>query len=262
VKAQVCDFSRSFYVWEVDAASKPSPTVSHKPPFTVNRVRVPLECLCTIAESDGTLQEYVLGAACKSERVNVPRDMWTEPNADFHPVASATRYLRIKSWDRCGKGVLRFPPSLGTQPERQTGPASEAFTVHRIEIRRRPARALRTTKEIIAAVNDGRPLVAQSEYDLEDGRRVTLEYPIKTINVSERDGYYQVDTGPVLVPTANGRVDDPIETLRLAYVAHNAPDWCEFIVNVPTPLTPGIAVNHYSRPLGVAASNTLLELTV
>ena len=52
-----------------------------------------------------------------------------------------------------------------------------------------------------------------------------------------------------------------IANLRLAYVAHNAPDWAEFLVNVPTPLTEEIAVHHYSKPQRVKAKNTMLDVS-
>ena len=239
----VCDFSRSYHVWRIDLASRPMVTVSQKQPFTINQVRVPLECRCTL---DGT--EFVLGTACKTEKVNVERDIWMVPNADFHPIASETEYLRIKSWDCCDKGIMLDPPSRGPQPERGTGKAEEAFVFQRIEVRTVEARELTTTDEIVEAAMGSSPLVAQTEFRIDGGTEVVLEYPVKTINFSDKDGFYQVDTGPVLFPKTSG-----IDGLHLAYIAHNAPGWAEFLVNEPTPLTGEISVNHYSRPVRVDA---------
>ena len=52
-----------------------------------------------------------------------------------------------------------------------------------------------------------------------------------------------------------------IETLRKAFIAHNSPDWAELIVNVPTPLTEDISVNHYSKTVRLeGVQNRMIEL--
>jgi len=86
--------------------------------------------------------------------------------------------------------------------------------------------------------------VARTEYEAA-GYQVALEYPVKVVNFSERERYYQVDTGPVLLPdfAAAGSL---IERLQSAYVAHNCPEWAEFIVCAPTALTDDLKVHHYS----------------
>jgi hypothetical protein len=248
----VCDFSRSYYIWQVNLESRPLVTVSERQPFTLNYVRVPLECRCHLRfPGEDRDTQYVLGAACKTERVNVKRDVWMMPNADYQPVASETEYLRIKSWDRCDKGVLLDPPARGPQLERQVGRAEDAYDFQRVDLRAGNARELRSTGEIIETALGGDPLTSRTEYETDEGVRVRIEYPVKAINVSEKDGYYHVDTGPVLFYDASIGHERPIGNLRLAYVAHNAPDWAEFIVNVPTPLNDEISVNHYARPVRV-----------
>lgn len=246
----VCDFSRSYHIWRVDIESRPLVTVSEKQPFSVNHVRTPLECRCHL---NGT--EYVLGAACKTEKVNVERDIWMIPNADFHPVGSETEYLRIKSWDRCDKGVMLDPPSRGEAPERRWGKAADAYDLQYNEIRLTEARELTTTEGIVTAGLGTNPMVARTEFTIDDGTEVVLEYPVKSINVSDKDNFYQVDTGPVLFPRTGG-----IEGLFLAYIGHNASDWAEFLVNEPTPLTDEISVNHYSRPVRVDVRNRMYEI--
>jgi hypothetical protein len=247
----VCDFSRSYYVWQINLESRPLVTVSQKQPFRINYVRAPLECRCYL---DGT--EYVLGTECKTEKVNVQRDIWMAPNAGYYPIASGAEYLRIKHWDRCDKGVMLDPPSRGPQPERGIGKADDAFDFHRIDVQTAQAHQLTTSEAIVEAAMGNSPLVAHTEFTIDDGTNVLLEYPVKSINVSNRDGYYQVDTGPVLFPKNGG-----IDGLQLAFVAHNAPDWAEFLVNEPTALTNGISVHHYSNPVRVDARNRMFAIT-
>ena len=176
-------------------------------------------------------------------------------------VASSDEFLVIKSWDRNHRGVMLSPPSLGEQPERQAGKCADAFTELRIDLRESPGRLLETTEEIVAAVLADRPLVSQTEFSTPDGARVFLEYPVKVINASERELFYQVDTGPVLAPDA-AAFDGAhcISALRLAFIAHNTLGCTELLLNVPTPIGPGLSVNHYSRVLKVVATNRMIAV--
>lgn len=89
----------------------------------------------------GKSTQYVLGAACKAERVNVERDIWIDPNADYNPIASDEFYMRIKSWDRCEKRVMYYPPSRGVQPERQPGRVSDAYERQLTQIKNAPGKS-------------------------------------------------------------------------------------------------------------------------
>ena len=257
---QVCDFSRSYLTFCIDLRVKPPITVSQLPPFASNTVRIQLDCRCTVTDNVGGSTEYVLGVPCKSEQVNVNENIWHQPNADFCVITSKDRFLLIKSWDKHDKGVRLYPPSLGVQPERQIGNVEDAWTRFSIDPHTTNGRPLSSNDEIIEATLAGRPLVAQTEFHTEDGLRVQLEYPVKTINVGELDRFYQIDTGAVLFPDTSTGGEDLIERIRLAYVAHNCPDWAEFIVNIPTAVSDDVKVNHYSKSQRVDAINTMFEV--
>ena len=80
----VCDFSRSFLTFRLDFEKKAPATVSHRPPYSLNNARIQIECRCRLTDKrTGEMQTFVLGASCKTERVGVDHDIWTEPNADF-----------------------------------------------------------------------------------------------------------------------------------------------------------------------------------
>ena len=84
---------------------------------------------------------------------------------------------------------------------------------------------------------------------------------MKVINASEREMFYQVDTGPVLTPDVeafDGK--HAISALRLAFIAHNTLGCTELLLNVPTPIGQDLSVNHYSRVLKVAAENRMIAL--
>lgn len=258
----ITDFTRSFARIRIDLNQTKPKTISQPPPFTLNNARFPLECVCRITQGDGPAArtvEYVLAAACKAEQVHVRENIWHAPAADMCMVASSDEFMIVKSWDRNNRGVMLSPPSLGEQPERQAGKWIDAFTELRIDRKELTGQLLNSTEEIVAAVLGNRPLVSQTEYSTPEGSRVYLEYPVKVINVSERDIFYQVDTGPVLVPDA-GAYDGKhgISVLRLAFMAHNTLGCTEMLVNVPTPIGQGLSVNHYSKVLKVAASSRII----
>jgi len=242
---QVCDFTHSFIRWRIDTTKKPVLTVSRPLPMTLNEVRVPLECRAVVTEeATGRTREIALGASCQTEQVWVERDVWHQPNADMLIYATCDEYVIFKRWDKVDKGVMLFPPSLGPQREKQPGDPKEAFDLFEVDLAWREGRALETVEGIITELSSNRTVISQTEYRV-GGCRVLLEYPVKCVNFSEREKYYQVDTGPVLLPNQVDPMSLP--ACRLAFVAHNCPEWAEFIVNAHTPLTDEIKVNHYSQ---------------
>jgi hypothetical protein len=254
------DFSRSFLMFRIDVLKKPPRTVSHKPPFTLNNARIQIDCRCEIVErATGESREFVLGANCKTERVGVDRGIWTEPNADFVPILSRDQFLNLKTYDRIGREVRFYPPQQGVQPDRQWGDVAETFDRVDIGLCRSPAVTLDTAEQVIRAAFDGEPLVGRTEW--EDARyRVVLEYPLKTLNVNERDNIYQTDTGPVLFPDLAREPHELVAGLELAFSAFNNPSWIEFIVRGPVEAAPGVYVYHYARTVRLDARNQVLRL--
>lgn len=259
---EVTDFQRSCLRFRIDTTKKVHKTVSRKLPMTLNNVRMPLEARVVIThKTSGRRYEYVLSASCKSEQVWVDRDIWHQPNADMCMLAGQDEFLVFKRWDKTDKGVMLYPPSLGVQPERQLDKPQECFDRFSIDRVTRPGRVLEHTDAIIETFFANTPVVALTEYEVAD-RRVLLEYPVKTVNFSERERYYQVDTGPVLLPDFEHEYRSPLEGCRLAYVAHNRPEWAEFIVCVPTPVAGGVKVHHYSQTIRIVGTRNRLIAVV
>jgi hypothetical protein len=155
--------------------------------------------------------------------------------------------------------VLYYPPSRGVQPERQSGAVAEGFDSLRIEVRRRAGQRLDAAAQVVDATFAGAPLIGRTE--ITNGRyRAVLEYPVKTMNVNERDWIYQTDTGPVLFPDLTRPPEELIEGLELAYSAFNGPTWIEFIVRTPTPVEGSVEVYHYSKKVRLDVKNELFRL--
>lgn len=254
------DFANSFLTFRIDTEKKPPQTVSHKPPFSLNNARIPLDCRCQITEKEtGQVQSFFLGANCKTERVGVERDIWLEPNADFVPIFSEDRFLTLKTYAKVGMEVDFYPPRPGKQPDRQHGLIADTFDHVRIDAVECDSEPLPSARDIVEAVLANQILVARTEMENERYAAV-VEYPVKTINANERHWVYQTDTGPVLFPDLTCEPDSLLTKLEMAFSAFNSPEWTEFLVRVPTKVTEDISVYHYSRSVRVETKNQILRI--
>jgi len=208
---------------------------------------------------DGREQVFVQGVSCKTERVGVERDIWTQPNADFVPILSPERFLIIKTFDVAGKEVMLHPPSLGRQPERQTGLVEEAYDDLRIDLVQCEAEPLADAAQVVQAVLQNRRLVVRTTIE-QGSYTALLAYPVKTINANERDDVYQTDTGPILFPDLAREPEDLIAGFELAFVAANCPEWVEFLVRVPVEVAGNLRVYHYAKSVRLDVKNEILAL--
>lgn len=252
------DFSRSFVTFRIDALKRPPITASHKPPFSLNNARIQIECRCVVTDrATNDTQTFVLGASCKTERVGVERDIWTEPNADFAPIFSDRQFMHLKTYAKRGTDVELYGQAA-LQTDRQSGNVADAFDNARIDLVELDTVELKTAREIVEATLDNRILVARTTIETER-YTATIDYPVKTMNANERDWIYQTDTGPILFPNLTREPDDLITGFELAFAAFNCPDWTEFIIRAPTTATPDVEVYHYSRPLRVDCVNQVFS---
>jgi hypothetical protein len=255
----IIDFSHSFLTFRIDSLKKPPSTASHEPPFSLNNARIQIECRCRVTDKHtGKTQTIVMGASCKTERVGVERDIWTEPNADFIPIFSDHHFMHIKTYASTDVDVDLYPQGSGRQSDRQTGLIAEAFDDVRIDVVERPGVALNSAAEVVAATLANQPLVAITTIE-SDHCTAVIEYPVKTINANERDMIYQTDTGPVLLPDLDCPFDSALTRLELAFAAFNCTAWAEFLVRVPTPVSSGANVYHYAKPVRLDSRNQLFR---
>jgi len=267
MSVRTLDFSRSYYRFFVDFETREMISLSHKPPTRTNRTRITIESSCRLTHRPtGKTTNYYLSAACKSERVGAGKgDLWIEPNADVIFLLSDDGQFGIyKSWLRNDPGVMRYPESLGPQPERQTFRVEDNFDDVRLDLCEVDATALTDFSSAEKGIGGTSPLVSRIAY--QDGDYdVCIDQPVKSINICEKDELFQTDTGPIIVPDLSaGRIESDdlmIGVMDLAYSAWHAADWAEFVINVPTPLNDELSANHYSKPRLIDPScNSLLLL--
>jgi hypothetical protein len=259
---KIIDFSRSFFIFRINTEKQPPRTMTHAPVSPVNNARIQIDCRCRIQEKTmGEMHEYYLGANCKGERVGVNENVWTEPYCDFVPTFSQERFLLLKTFDTANRCMQLFPPQLGAEKEKNVGKVSEAFENVRIHVVEDDGDVIDTTEKAIESVLANHPLVGLTQ--IEGERYVAiLEYPIKTISVSEVDKLYQTDTGPVLFPDLSRQPEDLIEGFELAFSSFSnsfGHDWVEFLLRAKTQVAQGVTVFHYCKPVRVKARNTLIQ---
>ena len=117
---------------------------------------------------------------------------------------------------------------------------------------------LNSYEEIHNAVVMNKPLVGRTRIELNEYVAV-LEYPVKTINIGEREKFYQTDTGPILLPDLTRDFQDLISGLELAYCTFNRTDYTEFIVRTPTKVGPNQFVYHYSKTMSFYGRNEIIQ---
>ncbi len=261
------DFQHSFFRFFIDFEKGRALSLSHKPPTRTNRVRVSLEAVCELRHRPtGRVTTYALSAACKAEQVGAPKNsLWLLPNADvIFLVSSDGRVGTLKSWHKTDPGVSRVPASLGMQPERQFFRAGENFDHVELDLRMVDATPIEDFPSVSKAIMGTDPIVSRIEYA--DGDfDVRIDQPVKTLNLAERDGLWQTDTGPILLPDLSPerlhQSTMEIEVFDLAYSAWHAPDWAEFIVRIPVDLGGGVSVNHYNQPRHIEPTRNFLLVT-
>jgi len=207
-----------------------------------------------IDERAKTWTDYYQCGSCKSENTFAERDLFQKNNYDFLPILGGGVWL-----------IFRRPAGL-SEKYRKVARVEDVWGKPTLKLREAPeATVLDTWEQIRDATAAAIPIVTQTEFaNPETGLRAIIECPTKTMNVSVEKKLYQVDTGPVAFPDLTKRHDPEIECLSLAFVAFNATDFADFVIEQPTPvLEDGVAkceVYHYSRPFSLPAKNRILAL--
>jgi hypothetical protein len=236
----VCDLAGS-YVWFVKGDLSYS-------------ARIQFESRCEVTSREGTSEEWFLTAACIGEEVFVEKGLFMMPIWEWRAIFSRDNYHIFWAYARAEENRI------------SRGVSKEHFPDVRIDLAFAEAELLPTNEAIVQATLANRPLLARTELAAPSGEtKITLDYPVKIMNVNAESNSFQVDTGPLAFwdwttePGSEGR-------LKLAYVAFNRFDWAEFALRVPTPILEGgehvATVNHYSEVRALPVRNSVLALKV
>jgi hypothetical protein len=236
---EVLDYARSF--------------VTFTTPGRGNNARLQVESVCDLTERrTGATTRYLFFASCKSEHTFAARDLFQTENYDFCGIFSTVEYAIFRAHATHSPGF------------REQGTWAGRFEAVRESLRRVRARRLERTDEVVQASLADVPMVGRVEIESPDGTwAAELEFPIKTMNANDIQTMYQVDTGPVSYPDFGQRAERQIERLWPAYVAYNAPDSADFVIQQATSVGSGaeaLSVTHYSRIVSLPARTWVLAL--
>ena len=204
-----------------------------------------------IDERSGVHEDYIQVGSCKGERTFAPTGLFQQDNYDFMPIFGPEYSIAFRrkaylnaQYKECLRsedfpfGGQEYYLTEGTKVEQLSGSAA-----------------------LLAATYACIPLVSQTEICIEQtGLRAIIEYPVKTLNTKRAGGNYQVDTGPIVFPDLSVRHDRYVDGISLAYVAHNAPHFADFVLEVATTIGAGeqsCQVHHYSELISCIARNTI-----
>lgn len=223
--------------------------------WTENQVRFWVESRTRfIDDKNKIIEDYYQCGSCKSEDTFADRNLFLEDNYDFTPVFGPDYgvIFRRKSYLNDN---YKTCPKAGDMWKGQTYKLKE---VEHIKV-------LENNDAIREATHNSIPIVAQTEiYNQEEGLRAIIEYPVKTMNIHDVKNLYQTDTGPVLLPDLSRKYERVVDSIQLAFVAFNTPEFADFVIEQPTPIIKDgnelCKVYHYSKTVSLKAKNTLFAV--
>lgn len=222
---------------------------------TKNSVRFWIESRTRLIDAErNTTTDYYQCASCKSENTFGEKDLFYSDNYDFLPIFGGEHLLvfRRKAWLNPDYRSTYGIAQLWDQPELLLREAASIAE-------------LTDWRAIRDATRAGQPIVTQTEIANDElGLRAIIECPSKTMNISLDREMYQNDTGPIALADLSQRYEREIDALRLAFIAFNAPDFADFVVEAPTPIVEEGAertqIYHYSQISSQPAKNRLFAL--
>ncbi len=231
---EVLDYSRSFITF-----------LSRE---RANNARIQVEARCELTV-DGVAEEYWLVASCKSEDTFAEQNLFLVPNYDFCMIYSRDQY-------RIHRVPFPYDPTV-----MDAGLITDCYEKADFALKLVDAERCKDNEAAVAATLAGKILIGRTEiWDEDRTRRAVIEYPIKTMNAHEEPAYFQVDTGPILLPDF-GSEGPAIEAFDFAFIAWNVPDWAEFVIQDAVPACPETPdapqVCHYAKIYVMDARNEI-----
>lgn len=190
--------------------------------------RMQLAASCRL-ERDGEapLVAY-LSHPCIAETMYAAAGLIQEPVAQFTAIVIHDHEVAFLRRTVTDATESRSTIALGAEM-----PTHSGVPARMLELRVKLAPLGRTTAlhgydAIRRATLDGMPIVGRTRFALGEAS-VVLDYPVTTINVANDREAWQVDAGPVLLPTRVAGADArEVDRLEPGYLVYNTPDWFEW----------------------------------
>src|SRR2546422_201271 len=217
------DFGRSYFTWKSHPI-KPDPYYKYAGGFVgrdgaVHHVRIQFDATATLTnDKTGAKDELFLLVPCRSEYTIVTDNLFQIPNGEFRVVFGREHSVPLSS-----------KPSNEPDGSKRHR-LREQFADYTIQVRPLAgARELKSADEVIAATRADELMNGRTTYrDAGRGVTVTLEYPIKLINLQAKESLFQVCMGPVPLPDLATWDGTSVDRAFLAHLAFSGFDYVEF----------------------------------
>jgi len=233
-----CDFARSFITFVLKGRA--------------NNARIQVEARCELHDTKtGKAEHYYLVASCKGEDTYGAGRLFLVPSYDFCMIYSSTDFLIIRTH------------ANAERDNNSVGAIGDRFEDVKFQITLVDADVLADDRAVAEATLGNRVVNGRTEITDPSGRyRALIEFPVKTMNVNDIRGAYQVDTGPILLPDFSSTKARAVERFVLAFVAYNRAGQAWFVIQEPTIVAKGRPekVSAYSRVVSMKARNSVLAL--
>ena len=220
-----------------------------------NEVRFWVESRTRIIEEEtGKYKDYVQAGSCKSENTFAKKNLVHQDNYDFLPVFGPDN------------GIIFRRKAYLTSEYKSCLPVQEMWNGQKYYlVEGKKIKELPSNQVIRESTYKFDPIVSQTEiWNQKTRLRAIIECPVKTLNTNRESNFYQIDTGPIALPDLSKHYPRYVDSIKLAFVAFNAPEFADFVIESPTSVGKHgtIEVFHYSQLLTLPAKNRLYAICV
>ncbi|MBT3274639.1 MAG: hypothetical protein HN368_15890 [Spirochaetales bacterium] len=238
--------------------------------FSTSRIdhtpRMQMDAACTLVDAEGQSRRFFLSCPCIAESMYVRENFIHEPSALFNIILSpGDQFLVMKRHASSANDLRAGFRFGGTMPTHD----GEGDTVTQLDVtldHYKRVQVIQNYNEFREALLGNLPLNGRTTYTDEDGvSKVVLDYPIKTGNAGNSEDTWQVDAGPILMPTPEATGPLPVERLDIGFMVYNRWDYAEAVLRRDTPVGSGTEVgstSHFTLRRNLQCRNELFAASL
>lgn len=210
--------------------------------------RFNIESCCSIQNLGNKYSKvFYLGSPVIAGNVYAENNLVAQPTYFFEIVASEDEHIMLRKF-------LIYSPNKDSSDKNQS-----VFESLDIDLQETKALPLHDFNSILMEFNDKKAFSGRVKFQRSHEIKITIEFPVKHINVQPLNNNFQVETGPILYPAdipLNYFKDNAVPMFNTAFIHFNCFDSAELTLNVPTKI--GFRkTSFYSKIIKVKADITL-----
>lgn len=191
-------------------------------------VRMPISSRIVITKPDSSVVTFYSIVGHRGEVTYPATDLFKDDSYSFEPVLGHPPYqdqMFLRIW-----ADTEIPGPSGVRiGYRELVPLHAGWGVRVPIVPTVESEQLTTLSEIRDAMHSGKPLVGRIELPTVNGYAAVIDHPINSMALHVAGGNWQVNSGPVLLPTFDPVPSSPLAALEVAQVCYNRFDYAEFL---------------------------------